>query len=138
MIDITAKMETIRTAIALGVVKMSPSTVSMVKRNKIPKGDVISAARISAILGAKKASELIPFCHPIRMTQARISFLFTKSAIEIKAEISAVDRTGVEMEALTAVAIAALTIYDMCKQVEKKIVISDIHLVKKTGGKSSK
>ena len=136
MIDVTGKKETVRTAIACGIVEMLPLTVRMVRKGRIPKGDVLSAARISAIIAAKKTSELIPFCHPIRITGAKVSFSFKKSIIEVKSEISAVDRTGVEMEALTAVAIAALTIYDMCKQVDKNIIISDIRLIEKKGGKS--
>ncbi|OIN96443.1 molybdenum cofactor biosynthesis protein C [Candidatus Desantisbacteria bacterium CG1_02_38_46] len=136
MIDVTEKKETFRFAIARGTVEMSPATVNLIKANRIPKGDVLSTARTSAILGVKKTSELIPFCHPIRITGVEISFSFIESTITIEAKVSAVDRTGVEMEALTAVTIAALTIYDMCKQVDKKIVISDIHLIKKIGGKS--
>jgi cyclic pyranopterin phosphate synthase len=115
---------------------MGAETVSALRENKIPKGDVLGAARIAGILAAKKTHELIPLCHPLGLDHVGVDFDFVSDGVRIRAEASAFGRTGVEMETLTAVAVAALTIYDMCKPVDKTMVISDILLEEKHGGKS--
>jgi len=131
MIDVGEKPLYRREAKAFGRVKMSASTVELIKSNKVPKGNVIENARAAAFLALKKVPHLIPLCHPVSITWADIGFKFKKEGIEIEAKVKAVDRTGVEMEAITAVAIAALTIYDMCKNVDKGIVIEEIKLLGK-------
>lgn len=136
MVEVTDKDNTKRTAIARGVIRMKKDTVEIVRRGLIKKGDVLSVAQVGGIMGAKRTSELIPMCHNIFLSGADIRFNVLDEAIEIEAEVKTVGKTGVEMEALTAVSVAALTIYDMCKAVEKDMVISDVRLVKKTGGKS--
>jgi cyclic pyranopterin monophosphate synthase len=138
MIDVTAKEQTSRKAVARGKVLMKRETLSLIERGKIPKGDVFVVAKIAGIMAAKKASEMIPMCHPLELTGIDISF--TKNTdlgeITIEATVRTVGRTGVEMEAMTAVSVAALTIYDMCKSADKYIVLSDIKLITKHGGKS--
>lgn len=136
MIDVGQKRTTRRQAVAKGKVLLSSETIKLIRQGKIPKGDVLNSARIAAILAVKKTAELIPMCHPLKITASRVDFDLGKNEIEIKAEIGAIDRTGVEMEALTAVAVAALTIYDMCKMVDKTGEISHIRLVRKSGGRS--
>jgi cyclic pyranopterin phosphate synthase len=136
MIDVGEKKNTKREAVAKGKVLLSSKTVALIRAGKIPKGDVLNCARVAAFLAVKKTPELIPMCHPLRITHSKIDFDLGENEIEIKAEIDAVDRTGVEMEALTAVAVASLTIYDMCKAVDKAIEISHIRLIKKSGGRS--
>ncbi len=138
MVDVGEKEATERLAIASGRVKVSPETLNLIKEGQVPKGDVLAASRLAGIMAAKKTHELIPLCHPLKITQVgvEISLNFKERAVEIESRVKAVDRTGVEMEALTAVLIAALTLYDMCKAVDKKMVIEDVHLVKKTGGRS--
>jgi cyclic pyranopterin phosphate synthase len=136
MIDVGEKKNTKREAVAKGKVLLSSKTVALIRAGKIPKGDVLNCARVAAFLAVKKTPELIPMCHPLRITHSKIDFDSGENEIEIKAEIGAVDRTGVEMEALTAVAVASLTIYDMCKAVDKAIEISHIRLIKKRGGRS--
>jgi cyclic pyranopterin phosphate synthase len=138
MVDITDKKPTLRSAVAQGVVSMEPSTFEMIHNNSIKKGSVLETARIAGIMAAKKTSELIPMCHPINISHIDIDFEADKdkSSIRVKALVRLFGRTGVEMEALTAVSVAALTIYDMCKSHDKKIIISDICLLKKSGGKS--
>ena len=136
MIDVGEKRITKREAVAKGQVLLTSETVELIRQGKIPKGDVLNCARVAAILAAKKTPELIPLCHPLRVTHSKIDFDLGKNEIEIEAKVGAVDRTGVEMEALTAVAVAALTVYDMCKAVDKTIEISHIRLMKKTGGRS--
>ena len=136
MIDVGEKRTTKREAVAKGKVLLTSETVELIRQGKIPKGDVLNCARVAAILAVKKTPELIPLCHPLQVTHSKIDFDLGKNEIEIEAKVSAVDRTGVEMEALTAVAVAALTIYDMCKAVDKTIEISHIRLMKKTGGRS--
>lgn len=137
MVDITDKKLTTRSATASGFIKISPATIKQIKKNQIAKGDVLSCAKIAGILASKKVSELIPLTHPINITHTEINFRFLKqpSGIEIKATSKTNYATGVEMEALTAVAISALTIYDMIKSQENKAVITNIKLIKKTGGK---
>jgi cyclic pyranopterin phosphate synthase len=138
MVDVSDKAPTRREAVAQGVVYMKPETFRMIVNQEIAKGDVFGVARIAGIMAAKKTSELIPLCHPLALTGIDIFFnpIEAESKIEIRAEVRITDKTGVEMEALTAVSIAALTIYDMCKAVDRGMRISDIRLVKKTGGKS--
>ncbi|MTI68035.1 MAG: cyclic pyranopterin monophosphate synthase MoaC [Firmicutes bacterium] len=136
MVNVGEKKETKRVAIARGEIKLSEKIIKKIKENDIKKGDVLSVAQIGGIMGAKKTSELIPMCHNIFITGADISFNMLKDSILVEAEIKTIGKTGVEMEALTAVNIALLTIYDMCKSVDKDMVINDIKLIKKTGGKS--
>jgi len=138
MVDITVKPLTNREAVARGSVYMKPGTIKLIVDKKVPKGDVFSVARIAGIMAAKKTSELIPMCHPLDITAIDIQFNLNpkKCKIDIESRVSIVGRTGVEMEALTAVSIAALAIYDMCKAVDKEMVISEIMLMEKRGGKS--
>ncbi len=138
MVDVTAKAPTLRTAVARGVIRMRPETVALIEQGGIPKGDVFAAARIAAIMAAKKTGELIPLCHPLELTGVDILFASDRAAGEvvIEAQVRTVGRTGVEMEAMTAVGVAALTIYDMCKAADRAMVISDIRLMRKEGGKS--
>ncbi|MBE0478981.1 cyclic pyranopterin monophosphate synthase MoaC [Candidatus Aerophobetes bacterium] len=131
MIDVGEKPIAKREAKAQGKVSMSASTIALIRENKIPKGDVLENARTAAILALKKVPHLIPLCHPIKITWAKVDFNLTESVILIESVVKGVDRTGVEMEAITAVAVAALTIYDMCKAVDKSIVIGDIRVVEK-------
>ncbi|MCG6551356.1 MAG: cyclic pyranopterin monophosphate synthase MoaC [Candidatus Magnetominusculus sp. LBB02] len=138
MVDVTEKLTTRREAVAAGTITMSPETLSLVKTGGMPKGDVLSTARIAGIMGAKQTSVLIPMCHPIAITSVKIEFHINGegNSIEAVAAVKTVGQTGVEMEALTAVSTALLTIYDMCKAVDKEMEISGIVLIKKTGGKS--
>ncbi|MBI5997968.1 cyclic pyranopterin monophosphate synthase MoaC [Clostridium perfringens] len=138
MVDVSNKNETERIAIATGTVKASSETIELIKSGQIGKGDVLGVARVAGIMAMKNTSNLIPMCHPVMITGSNIDFEIDseKSEIIITATSKVVHKTGVEMEALTGVSIAALTIYDMCKAVDKRMVIGDIHLVKKLGGKS--
>lgn len=138
MVDVTGKQPTVRTAAAGGTVFMKPETLSMIENQKIKKGNVLETARIAGIMAAKKTSELIPMCHPLKLTHVQIDFEADEAnhSIGIKASVRTIDQTGVEMEALTAVSTAALTIYDMCKSYDREMTISDIRLLEKTGGKS--
>lgn len=136
MVDVTEKAETFRTALAEGVVRMSAETLELVRTGGTPKGDVLAVAQVAGIMAAKRTYELIPMCHPIRLTGVDIRFAFEENAIRIQAEAKCKGETGVEMEALTAVSAAALTIYDMCKAVQKDMEIDGVHLCRKTGGKS--
>jgi len=138
MVDVGAKDETLREATAEAIVTMKPETLSRIKAGQIKKGDVLAVAQVAGVMGAKKTPDLIPMCHPIAITGVDFGFEIndTKSTIAIQATVRTIGRTGVEMEALTGVATAALTIYDMCKAIDKGMVISDISLVKKSGGKS--
>ena len=136
MVDVTEKAETFRTALAEGVVRMSAETLELVRTGGTPKGDVLAVAQVAGIMAAKRTYELIPMCHPIRLTGVDIRFALEENAIRIQAEAKCKGETGVEMEALTAVSAAALTIYDMCKAVQKDMEITDIRLCRKTGGKS--
>jgi cyclic pyranopterin phosphate synthase len=138
MVDVTAKKPTVRVAVAGGAVFMKPDTFELIRNQKVKKGNVLETARIAGIMAAKKTSELIPMCHPLNITHVQLDFSADadQSCIEIKAATRAVDQTGVEMEALTAVSVAALTIYDMCKSYDKEMTISNIQLLKKSGGKS--
>jgi len=138
MVDVIQKKETERIAIAAGSIKMGKDTLLKVKSMGMKKGDVISVAQLAGIMGAKKTSDLIPLCHNINLHGVDLDFILNEStsSIDIKATVKTVGKTGVEMEALTAVSIAALTIYDMCKAVDKDMVIYNIRLIEKIGGKS--
>ncbi len=137
MIDITDKKKTARVAIAKATIVMSKETLQTIKAKKVPKGDVLEVARAAAIMAAKRVPELIPLCHPIELTNTKIDYkIIEPEKIEITSFVKAVDRTGAEMEALTAVTVCALTIYDMCKGVDRWMVIKDIMLLEKSGGKS--
>ena len=132
MVDVSGKPRVRRTAKATGRVDMSPATVELVRRNALRKGDVLAAARIAGIMGAKRASELIPLCHNIEVEDVAVELRVDEGGVAIEATALCTDKTGIEMEALTAVSIAALTIYDMCKAVDKGMVLRDIRLVGKT------
>jgi len=138
MVDVTAKPQTAREAKARGTVRMDAATLRLISKGQIAKGNVLTTAKIAGIMAAKKTGDLIPLCHPLALTGVDLMFTVDekKSAIIIEASVRIAGKTGVEMEALTAVSVAALTIYDMCKAVNKKIVISDIMLLEKSGGKS--
>ena len=138
MVDITEKNVTERTAVATGEIVMNKETLEAVKRGDIKKGDVLGVARIAAIMAAKQTQSLIPMCHNILLTNAKIEFSFDDEGnkILIKSTVKTTGKTGVEMEALTMVSIAGLTIYDMCKSMDKSMVIGEIRLVEKHGGKS--
>ena len=138
MVDVTEKPSTRRQAVARGSVSMKPETLKLITGNMMPKGDVLSVARVAGIMAAKKTGELIPMCHPLNLTAVTVDFTVDqqKNTINIEAQAKIVGQTGVEMEALTAVSIAALTIYDMCKAVDREMVVSDIRLMEKRGGKS--
>ena len=138
MVDVSNKVETARVAIAVSSIRMSEETLHLIEAGKIGKGDVLGVARIAGIMACKQTSNLIPMCHPLMISSCNIDFEVDRenSKIHIKATVKIVDKTGVEMEALTAAMTAALTIYDMCKAVDKRMVIEETHLLKKTGGKS--
>jgi len=138
MVDVSEKEITLREAIASGSVTMKPDTFRMIMNNEIVKGDVLGVAKIAGIMGAKKTGELIPMCHPLEITYVEVLFhpREEESTIGVESRVRVRGRTGVEMEALVAVSAAALTIYDMCKVVDKGMVISQVKLVKKSGGKS--
>lgn len=136
MVDVTPKDVTHRRAIARGRVHMTPETASLVARGAISKGDVLSVARVAGIQAAKRTSDLIPLCHPLMIGGVYVNFRIEDDYIEIETQVETVDRTGVEMEALTACSVAALTIYDMCKSSDRSMVIGEIALWEKTGGRS--
>ena len=138
MRDISIKDETKRVALAEGKVFMKDSTLKTIIQGKLSKGDVLACANVAGIMAAKKTPEVIPLCHPLEITDVKIEFDLDekKSCVVVRGAVSVLGRTGVEMEALTAVTIAALTIYDMCKPIDKGMVISDIMLLEKSGGKS--
>jgi len=134
MFDVADKSDTLRTAVAQAIVNVSSETVRLIKAGKSPKGDIAEAARIAATMGAKKTSDLIPYCHPIPLDYIHIDVTLKEVSIEIHAELKTIWKTGVEMEALTAVSIAALTVYDMLKPIDKTLSIGSIHLLQKIGG----
>ena len=138
MVDVSPKDVTSRVAVARGRVTMSPQTLELLRGQKTPKGNVLEAARLAGIMAAKKTSDLIPLCHPLPLDHVKIDFQVTDDppGIDIQAEARVSSKTGVEMEALTAVAVAGLTVYDMLKAVDKKMVISRIRLARKSGGRS--
>lgn len=136
MVDVTEKAVTFRAAAAEGRVRMAAETVELIRAGGTPKGDVLAAAQVAGIMAAKRTHELIPMCHPLRLTGVDLRFTLEENAVHILAEVKCKGETGVEMEALTAVSAAALTVYDMCKAVQKDMEIGDIRLLRKTGGKS--
>lgn len=137
MVDTSTKAETQRAARASGVVRMQPATLALIRAGGLAKGDVLGVARLAGIMAAKKTGELIPLCHPLPITAATVDFAFEGDCcLQIEATVRVFGRTGVEMEALSAVSIAALTVYDMCKAVDKAMTIERIRLEEKTGGKS--
>ncbi|PYN50026.1 MAG: cyclic pyranopterin monophosphate synthase MoaC [Candidatus Rokuibacteriota bacterium] len=138
MVDVSDKRETVREAIALAVLRMKPATLRVIRRGNAPKGDVLGVARTAGILAAKRTPQLIPLCHPLRITGVDVTFRddLGRGELSVEARVRTVDKTGVEMEALTAAAVAALTVYDMVKAVERGVTIAKVQLVEKSGGKS--
>lgn len=138
MVDVTKKPDTQREAVAKGTVRMQAATLDLLKKGKLAKGDVLAVAKLAGIMAAKQTPSLIPLCHPVLIGDVRIDFTLDEknSAVEITATVESVGKTGVEMEALTATTVTALTIYDMCKAVDRGIKIENIRLVSKSGGKS--
>ena len=136
MVDVTPKEATFRRAVARGRVYMEPNTTALVARGAVTKGDVLAVARVAAIQAAKRTADLLPLCHSVMIGAIVVNFDIKDDFIEVEASVDTVDRTGVEMEALTACSIATLTIYDMCKSADKSMVIGEIALWEKTGGKS--
>ncbi len=138
MVDVSDKAETERLAIARGRVTMRPATLRLILGKNVKKGDVLTVAQLAGIAGAKRTPDLIPLCHPLALTSVKVELtpVRSKHAIDIEARVKTTGRTGVEMEALTAVTVAALTVYDMCKAVDREMVLTDIRLEHKSGGKS--
>lgn len=136
MVDVGAKPATARQAVASGRIRMSPQALAAIRAGDAPKGDVLAAARIAGIMAAKKTAELIPLCHPLALDSVTVDFAFEDGALRATATASLTGRTGVEMEALTAAGVALLTIYDMAKALDKAMVIEDLRLLAKRGGKS--
>ncbi len=136
MVNVGEKQETQRRAVATGRIFLSPDTLTLLRENGLPKGDVLAVARVAGIMAAKRTSELIPLCHPLMLNKVSLDFTYEETGIAIRAEAWVSGKTGVEMEALTAVSVAALTLYDMVKAVDRKAIISDIRLEEKSGGKS--
>ena len=138
MVDVSDKEVTSRIAVARGAIQMRPETLALIREGKVKKGDVYSVARVAGIMAAKKTSELIPMCHPLNITSVEIDLSAENNParVEIEATVRVAGKTGVEMEAMAAVAVAGLTIYDMCKAVDREMSIGEIRLVKKSGGKS--
>ena len=136
MVDISAKQDTSRLALAQSIVDLTPHIVAAITDKTLPKGDLFATVRIAAIQAAKKCSDLIPLCHPLPLSKVTVDIALDKTQLVITAECKTTGKTGVEMEALTAVSVGALTAYDMCKGIDKGMVISQVKLLKKTGGKS--
>ncbi len=136
MVDVTPKEPSHRRAVARGRVTMLPDTTSLVARGAIGKGDVLAVARVAGIQAAKRTPDLVPLCHPLLVGSVLINFRIEDAFIEVEAQVDTIDRTGVEMEAMTACSVALLTIYDMCKSADRTMVISDVALWEKTGGRS--
>ena len=141
MVDVGAKPDTEREAVARGRVYMRPETLALIRANQLKKGDALGVANVAGIMAAKRTHELIPMCHPLLLTHVQVEFTFSPDGadpayVEIEATVRTTGKTGVEMEALTAVAVAALTIYDMAKAVDRAMRIADVRLVRKSGGKS--
>jgi cyclic pyranopterin phosphate synthase len=136
MVDVSEKDATHRTATAAGTVFMLPSTADAIRTGGVPKGDVLAVAQVAGIMAAKRTSEIVPMCHPLLLTGVDVRFALGADRVDIEAAVKCKGETGVEMEALHAVSAAALTIYDMCKALQKDMVISDVRLLEKTGGKS--
>ncbi|NVM21793.1 MAG: cyclic pyranopterin monophosphate synthase MoaC [Desulfobacterales bacterium] len=138
MVDVSEKPATAREAAAQGVITMKPETLDLIRDQKVKKGNVLETARIAGVMAAKRTAELIPMCHPVQITHVQVDFSPQPDthSIRIEAVVRTVGQTGVEMEALTAVSVAALTIYDMCKSHDRAMTISDVYLLKKSGGKT--
>lgn len=136
MVDVSGKDVTAREAVAAGRVLVSPEVVHLLRGDGVPKGDALAVARLAGIMGAKQTSSLIPLCHPLALSSVAVELEVTDDAVEVTATVRTTDRTGVEMEALTAVAVAGLTVIDMVKAVDKRAAITDIRLLRKSGGKS--
>ena len=138
MVDVGAKQDTHRIAVAAGTIRMQPATLALIQSGSAKKGDVLGIARIAAIMGAKRTSDLVPLCHPLPITRVALDFEVdaAASSVHCRAQVETVGKTGVEMEALTAVQVALLTIYDMCKAADRGMVMSDIRVLEKHGGKS--
>ncbi|MGH6948852.1 MAG: cyclic pyranopterin monophosphate synthase MoaC [Kiloniellales bacterium] len=138
MVDVAGKAETARKAVATGLVVMAPETLALIRAGQLAKGDVLAVARIAGVMGAKRTPDLVPLCHPLALTSVAVALSLNdaKSAVEITADIGVTGRTGVEMEAMTAVLVAALTVYDMVKAVDKAVRIEGVRLLHKSGGKS--
>ena len=137
MVDTSAKPETLREARASGLVRMAPATAALIRDKALAKGDVLEVARLAGIMAAKRTGELIPLCHPLPITSATLDFAFTgDDTLRIEATVRVFGRTGVEMEALTAVSVAALTVYDMCKAVDRVMTVERVRLEEKSGGRS--
>src|SRR5712672_3063904 len=136
MVDVTPKDPTHRRAVARGRVYMQPDTTSLVARGAVTKGDVLAVARVAGIQAAKQTPHLLPLCHPLLVGAVLVNFRIEDTYVEVEANVDTVDRTGVEMEALTAAAISALTIYDMCKSIDRSMTIGELALWEKTGGRS--
>ena len=136
MVDVSEKTPTLRTATAAGTVRMSPATAEAIRTGGVPKGDVLAVAQVAGVMAAKRTGEIIPMCHPLALTGVDVRFALREDAVEIEATVRCKGETGVEMEALHAVSAAALTVYDMCKAIDRGMVIEEIRLLEKTGGKS--
>ena len=138
MVDVSAKAETAREAVARATLKVKPATLAAVRAGQMAKGDVLGVARTAGILAAKRTPDLIPLCHPLRITGVDVTFALDSraSTITVEARVRTVDKTGVEMEALTAAAVASLTVYDMVKAVDRGVTITNLRLIEKSGGKS--
>ena len=138
MVDVSAKAETHRVARAAGTIRMQPTTLALISRGEAKKGDVIAVARIAAIQGAKRTADLVPLCHPLPITRVAVDFEIDPTLNEVRctAQVESFGRTGVEMEALTAVQVGLLTVYDMCKAADRGMVMGDIRVLSKSGGKS--
>lgn len=136
MVDVSAKDVTLRRAVATARLKTRPDVVDLIREGKTAKGDVLATARIAGIMAAKRTSDLIPLCHPLPVSSATVDLILQETAIDITAEVLSRAQTGVEMEALTAVSVAALTVYDMCKAVDRSMVIEHVRLEEKSGGQS--
>jgi cyclic pyranopterin phosphate synthase len=138
MVDVSAKHETHRIALAAGTIRMQAATLALVQTGSAKKGDVLGIARIAAIMGAKRTSDLVPLCHPLALTRVAVEFDIDEAALSVhcRAQVETVGKTGVEMEALTAVQVGLLTIYDMCKAVDRGMVMTNVRVLEKHGGKS--
>ncbi len=138
MVDVSDKADTVRTATAAATVLMQPETLALIMQGGVKKGDVLSVARLAGIMGAKRTPDLIPLCHPLMLTSVKVDLTCdpTRNAVDVTATCKLKGQTGVEMEALTAVTVAALTVYDMCKAVDRGMTVTDVRLLHKAGGKS--
>ena len=136
MVDISEKQDSKRTARARATVSMAKETIVALQQGDVPKGDVFAVARVAGIQAAKRTGDIIPLCHPLMLSSVKVEFEISDDKVEIEAEVTTVGRTGVEMEALTACSVSALTIYDMCKSLDKRMEITDLALLQKTGGSS--